>query len=59
MRRILVVDDDLHVCLAIEAWLGRHGLAVADGGTAGLVALDNSIFDLVTLPVASRIALAS
>jgi hypothetical protein len=50
MRRIWVVDDDLHVCLAIKAWLGRYGLAVALDGTAGLVGLDNSIFDLVTLP---------
>jgi hypothetical protein len=44
----LVVDDDLHVCLAIKAWLGRYGFAVADDGTAGLIALDNSIFDLMT-----------
>ncbi len=50
MRRILVVDDDLHACLAIKAWLGGYGLAVADHGTAGVVALDNSIFDLMTLP---------
>lgn len=49
MRRILVVDDDWHVCLAIKAWLGRYGFAVADHGTAGRIALDNSIFDLMTL----------
>jgi DNA-binding response OmpR family regulator len=24
----LVVDDDLRVCLAIKAWLDRHGFAV-------------------------------
>ena len=50
MRRILVVDDDLHACLAIKARLGGYGLAVADHGTPGVVALDNSIFDLMTLP---------
>ena len=50
MRRILVIDDDLHVCLAIKAWLRRYGFAVADDGTAGLIALDNSSFDLMTLP---------
>jgi DNA-binding response OmpR family regulator len=59
MRRILVIDDDLHVCLAIRAGFGRSGLAVADDGTAGLIALENSIFDLMTQPIASRIALAS
>ena len=42
MRRILVVDDDPHICLAVRAWLKRYGfkVAIADGGTAGLVALD-------------------
>jgi hypothetical protein len=25
MRRILIVDDDLHVGLAICAWLAQHG----------------------------------
>jgi len=40
MRRILVVDDDRHVCRAICAWLKRYGfrVAVADGGTTGLAA---------------------
>jgi CheY-like chemotaxis protein len=49
MRRILVVDDDPHICLAIRAWLKRYGfrVAIADGGTSGLVALDNSTFDLM------------
>ena len=47
MRRILVVDDDPHICLAIRAWLKRYGfkVSVADGGTSGLLALDNSTFD--------------
>jgi CheY-like chemotaxis protein len=49
MRRILVVDDDPHICLAIRAWLKRYGfrVAIADGGTTGLIALDNSTFDLM------------
>ena len=43
MQRILVVDDDPHICLAIRAWLRRYGfrVAVAEGGTAGLIALDD------------------
>jgi CheY-like chemotaxis protein len=37
MRRILVVDDDPHICLAIRAWLKGRGLRVliADVGTNG------------------------
>jgi DNA-binding response OmpR family regulator len=53
MRRILVVDDDPHICLAIRAWLKRYGfrVTIADGGTAGLVALDNSTFDLMIVDI--------
>jgi DNA-binding response OmpR family regulator len=53
MRRILVVDDDPHVGLAIRAWLAQRGfcVAVADGGTNGLAALDNSNFDLMIVDV--------
>jgi DNA-binding response OmpR family regulator len=53
MRRILVVDDDPHICLAIRAWLKRYGfkVAIADGGANGLVALDNSTFDLMIVDV--------
>ena len=53
MRRILVVDDDPHICLAIRAWLKRYGfkVAIADGGASGLVALDNSTFDLMIVDV--------
>jgi DNA-binding response OmpR family regulator len=53
MRRILVVDDDRHICLAVRAWLKRHGfkVAIADGGAAGLAALDNSAFDLMIVDV--------
>src|ERR1700739_3512103 len=53
MRRILVVDDDPHVGLAIRAWLAQHGFrgAIADGGTSGLAALDNATFDLMIVDV--------
>jgi CheY-like chemotaxis protein len=30
MRRILVVDDDLHIRLAIRAWLKHYGIASRD-----------------------------
>ena len=43
MRRILVVDDDLHTCLAIRAWLKRCGFKVA-------IADDGKPFRLATLP---------
>jgi CheY-like chemotaxis protein len=53
MRRILVVDDDPHICLAVRAWLKRYGfkVAIADGGMAGLAVLDNSTFDLMIVDV--------
>jgi CheY-like chemotaxis protein len=53
MRRILVVDDDPHICLAVRAWLKRYGfkVAIADGGTSGLAALDNSPFDLMIVDI--------
>jgi CheY-like chemotaxis protein len=53
MRRILIVDDDPHIGLAIRAWLRRYGfkVAIADGGTTGLVALDNSTFDLMIVDI--------
>ena len=53
MRRILVVDDDPHIGLAIRAWLKRYGfkVTVADGGTAGLFALSNSTFDLMIVDI--------
>ena len=53
MRRILVVDDDPHICLAVRAWLQHYGfkVAIADGGTTGLVALDSSTFDLMIVDI--------
>jgi DNA-binding response OmpR family regulator len=49
----LVVDDDPHICLAIRAWLKRYGfrVSIADGGTSGLLALDNSTFDLMIVDI--------
>ena len=46
MRRILVVDDDLHTRLAIGIWLKQCGFraAITDGGESGLAALKNGTF---------------
>ena len=45
MRRILVVDDDPHICLAIRVWLKRYDfrVSIADGGANGLAAVANAI----------------
>ena len=53
MRRILVVDDDPHICLAIRAWLKRYGfrVSIANGGLNGLAALDNATFDLMIVDI--------
>jgi CheY-like chemotaxis protein len=53
MRRILVVDDDPHICLAVRAWLKRYGfrVSIADGGPNGLAALDSSTFDLMIVDI--------
>lgn len=53
MPRVLVVDDDPMVCLAIEVYLERHGfeVMVADGGEAGFRALDGSAFDLMIVDI--------
>ena len=53
MRHIPVVDDDPHMGLAIRAWLERYGfkVAIADGGLAGLAAIDNSTFDLMIVDI--------
>src|SRR5271156_4657937 len=49
VMRILVVDDDAMVCMAIEVLLQRHNfeVVVADGGEAGLRALDRGRVDLM------------
>jgi DNA-binding NtrC family response regulator len=53
MRRILVVDDDRNVCLAIRQWLNMHGyrVEIADGGVSGLVAIANTTFDLMLVDI--------
>lgn len=54
MRRILVVDDDPLIGLAIRAWLKRYGfrVSIADGGSNGLAAL---ALDPVLLRMAARL----
>jgi CheY-like chemotaxis protein len=51
--RILVVDDDPMVCMAIEVCLQRQGfdVTVADGGESGLKALELSTFDVMLVDV--------
>ena len=51
--RVLVVDDDPLVCGAIEACLQRQGfeITVADGGEAGLQALETTAFDVMLVDV--------
>jgi CheY-like chemotaxis protein len=51
--RVLVVDDDPMVCVAIELCLTRQGfeVTVADGGEAGMRALEASRFDVMLIDV--------
>ena len=53
MQRVLVVDDDPMVCMAIEIYLERHDfqVTIADGGVNGLAALDNGTFDLMIVDI--------
>src|SRR5438270_5141139 len=53
MPHILVVDDDPMVRKAIEVYLERHNfeVVVADGGEAGLRALEGSTFDLMIVDI--------
>ena len=53
MTRILVVDDDPMVCMAIEVYLERNGfeVTIADGGATGLLALEDSSFDLMIVDI--------
>ncbi|MEH2623810.1 CheY-like chemotaxis protein [Bradyrhizobium sp. AZCC 1719] len=53
MTRVLIVDDDSMVCTAIEVYLERHGfeVTVANGGEAGLRALEDSGFDLMLVDI--------
>lgn len=53
LRHILVVDDDAMVCMAIELHLQRHGfrVTVADGGEAGIHALDRHKIDVMIIDI--------
>ena len=53
MSRVLVVDDDPMVCAAIEVCLQQNGfeVIVAEGGDAGLSALETSRFDVMLVDV--------
>lgn len=53
MTRVLVVDDDPLVCMAIELSLERHGfeVTIADGGETGLRALEDAGFDLMIVDI--------
>jgi CheY-like chemotaxis protein len=53
VARILVVDDDPMVCMAIEVYLERHDfqVTVADGGEAGVRALEGGTFDLMLVDI--------
>ena len=53
MTRILVVDDDPMVFMAIEVYLERNGfeVTIADGGQAGLRALEDTAFDLMIVDI--------
>ena len=61
MTRVLIVDDDPMVCAAIEIYLERHGfdVTIADGGEAGLRALEDSSFDLMLVDTSCRTCVAS
>jgi CheY-like chemotaxis protein len=51
--RVLVVDDDPMVCVAIEVCLQRQGFDVtlADGGESGMRAIDTTTFDVMLIDV--------
>jgi DNA-binding response OmpR family regulator len=54
MARVLVVDDDpMLCCMAIEVYLERNNfqVAIADGDEAGLRALENDAFDLMIVDI--------
>jgi CheY-like chemotaxis protein len=53
LTRILVVDDDPMVCIAIEVCLKRQGMdvTIADGGDAGMRALASGGFDVMLVDI--------
>jgi len=52
-RHILVVDGDPMVCMAIEVYLQRNNfrVTIAEGGEAGLRALEHEQFDLMIIDI--------
>ena len=53
MPRVLVVDDDPMVCVAIEVCLQRQGFDVtlADGGESGMRAIETAAFEVMLIDV--------
>ncbi|MBI5322881.1 response regulator [Bradyrhizobium sp.] len=53
MPRILVVDDDPLVCMALEVCLARHDflVTIAEGGESGLRALEGASFDIMIVDI--------
>jgi DNA-binding response OmpR family regulator len=53
LRHILVVDDDPMVSMAIEIYLQRNNfrVTIAEGGEAGLRAIENEQFDLMIIDI--------
>ena len=53
MPRVLVVDDDPMVCIAIEVCLQRQGfeVTIADGGEAGMRELASAAFDVMLIDI--------
>ena len=53
MPRVLVVDDDPMVCIAIEVCLQRQGfeVTIADGGEAGMRELASNAFDVMLVDI--------
>jgi CheY-like chemotaxis protein len=53
LPRILVVDDDPLVCSSIKAWLeiGGFEVVLAEGGLAGLSALERAVFDVMVVDI--------
>ena len=53
MPHILVVDDDILIRTAIQAWLEHSGfqVGVADGAESGLRELDKATFDVMIVDI--------
>jgi CheY-like chemotaxis protein len=53
LPRVLVVDDDPMVCIAIEVCLQRQGfdVTIADGGEAGMRQLSSASFDVMLVDI--------